>query len=197
MASEFLRKVFARDEQARFDGAKRKTEESGDFFQRVPFDGIEQQDEAVFFRKLGYGALEVELKFAGRGGVFCRDTRFALRPQSFALLATLAGAKAVERQAKADTNEPSAEALAITQTIEPAIGTQECFLGDVLGIGGIAQDTPRYAKGERRGFAEKRFKFKARSGIGRFAFPFALGHATGLWQSQLLHCCPWCARQSD
>jgi len=54
----------------------------------------------------------------------------------------VSGAQAVERETKRDSNEPGAEAVAVTKAIEPAIGPQQSFLGYIFSVSRIAQ-TPR------------------------------------------------------
>src|SRR5260370_41239740 len=72
-----------------------------------------------------------------------------LRPQRVAQFAAFPGAQTVEREAKCDSNEPGAEALAVAKSIEPAVSPQQCFLGYIFGVGSVAQDAPRHAMGAR------------------------------------------------
>ena len=121
---------------------------------------------------------------------------FRLRPERVAQFAAFPGAQTVERETKRDSNEPGAEAVAVTQTIELAIGAQQGFLGYILGVSSIAQDAASHTIGERAALGQALLELAPRVGLGCFARQLtlivmrdrkAVDSATGLDQNQLLH----------
>src|SRR5258708_31872865 len=70
---------------------------------------------------------------------------FRLRPKRVAQFSPFRGAQTVECETKGDSNQPAAEAVAVAQTIELAIGAQQRFLRDIFRIGGVAQNAARPA----------------------------------------------------
>jgi hypothetical protein len=93
----------------------------------------------------------------------------------------------IEGESKGDTHEPSLEASTVAQFIESVVGAQNRVLGDVLGVGGVAQDTASYAEGQRAAFGEAFFKFAAQGGFGSATLKVGLRRAAWLDQNQLLH----------
>src|SRR5438132_1138667 len=77
-----------------------------------------------------------------------------LRPKCVAEFAAFPGAQTVERETKRDSNEPGAEAVAVAQSIELAIGAQQGFLGNVFGVSRVAQDAASHAIGKRATLGE-------------------------------------------
>jgi hypothetical protein len=64
---------------------------------------------------------------------------------------------------------------------------QQSFLGNILGVSAVAQNSAGYPIGQRTAFGEAVFKFAADGGVGRFACPLRSGRAMWLDQNQLLH----------
>src|SRR5438046_3872553 len=126
-----------------------------------------------------------------------RSERLAhrLRPKCVAEFAAFPGARTVERETKRDSNEPGAEAVAVAQSIELAIGAQQGFLGNVFGVSRIAQDAASHAIGKRATLGEALLELAPGVGLGCFARPLillvmrdrkAVDRATWLEQNQLL-----------
>ena len=119
-----------------------------------------------------------------------------LRPKRVALFAAFPGAQTIERETKRDANEPRAEAVAIAQAMELAIGAQQGFLGYIFGVGSVAQDAASHAIGERAAFGEALLELAPRISLGCFARQLillvmrdrkAVDRATWWDQNQLLH----------
>ena len=143
----------------------------------MAFHGRKQKDQAQFFRQFRKGALEMRLELVRNGKIFgSRRSRLAprLRPKRVAQFAAFPGAQTVERETKRDANEPGAEAVAITQAIELAIGAQQGFLGYVFGVGCVAQDPASHAIGERAALGEALLELAPRISLGRFALQLIL-----------------------
>jgi hypothetical protein len=110
-----------------------------------------------------------------------------LRPQRIAQFPAFPGAQTVEREAKRDSNEPGAEAVAVAQAFEPAIGAQQGFLGYIFGVSRIAQDAPGHAIGERAALGETLLELAPGISLGRFVLELIPDRASRLDQNQLLH----------
>jgi hypothetical protein len=103
------------------------------------------------------------------------------------MFAPFPGAQAVERETKRDSNEPGAEAVAVTKAIEPAIGPQQSFLGYIFSVSRIAQDAASHAVSERAALGEALLELAPGASLGCFAHQLILDRATWLDQNQLLH----------
>src|SRR6266571_5837131 len=134
------------------------------------------------------------LKLVRNGEVFGASRRRLMRrmrPKRVALLSPFRRTQTIQGEPERDSNEPGTKTVAVAQPIEAAVGAQKRFLGDVLGLGGIAQNAAGDAVGERATFGEALLEFAPRLGLGRLAQKLVPGHATWLDQSQLLHTIPW------
>src|ERR1700688_544763 len=103
------------------------------------------------------------------------------------MLAAIGGLGTIDGESKGDTYEPSLEASTVAQFIEAAVGAQNRVLGDVFGVGSVAQDAASYAESERAAFGEAFFKFAAQGAFGNATLKIGLRCATWLAQNQLLH----------
>src|SRR5580693_10675363 len=156
------------------------------------FHRREQQDKTPLRRQLIDGAIELRLKFAGRREVFGRVRRALASPLRLTLLAPIGRTRAIERQAKRDAHEPGAKAASIAQTRKAAVGAKDGFLGDVFGVGAVAQDSACDAEGEWAALGQALLELTTQLGRGhrlgvRFASPFGLRRGAWAGQSQLLH----------
>src|SRR5260370_633947 len=156
-------------------GADARQKRGGDLRRRgAEEDGVEGRE---------VGMLRVQL--VGRGGG--RRRGLGLGRQRAAQFAAFPGAQTVEREAKRDSNEPSAEAVAVAQAFEPAIGAQQGFLGYIFGVGSVAQDATSHAIGERAALGEALLELAPRISLGRFVLQLIPDRAPWLDQNQLLH----------
>src|SRR6266481_3828605 len=132
----------------------------------------------------------MRLELGRSGEVFGSRRRrlvLRLRPERVAQFAAFPGAQTIERETKRDSNEPGTETVAITQTIELAIGAQQGFLGYVFGVSRVAQDAASHAIGERAALGEALLELAPRISLGCFAFQLIPDRATWLDQNQLPH----------
>src|SRR5216683_1929046 len=174
--------------------ASGNADDRGDFVNGMALHGGEQKNEPQFFRQLTKSTIEVRLEFVRNGEVFDGGRRRLMRrmrPKGVALLSPLRRTQTIQGEPERDSNEPGAKTVAVAQPIEAAVGAQKRFLGDVFGVGGIAQNAAGDAVGERATFGEALLEFAPRFGLGRLAQKLVPGHATWLDQSQLLHTIPW------
>ncbi len=79
------------------------------------------------------------------------------------------------------------KAASVAQPIELPIGAQQRFLGYILGIGGIAQDTASHSIGQRGAFGEPLLELAPRVSMGCIMLQLIPDGATWLDQNQLLH----------
>src|SRR5215469_14067914 len=113
-----------------------------------------------------------------------------LGPERVATLTTLRRTQPVERKSKRNANQPSAKPITVTKTMEAFVSPEEGFLGHVFGIGGVAQNSARYAKGQWPAFGKALFELPPDICPSCLAHQLAPCPSDWLVQNQLLHRIP-------
>src|SRR4029077_1420315 len=86
-----------------------------------------------------------------------------------------------------DADQPGPETRAVAQAREAAVGLQHGFLGDVLGIGGVAQASAADPKGERPALGQAFFELPSQRGLFQFEHQLGIRRVTGPDQGYFLH----------
>src|SRR5262245_15488567 len=135
--------------EPRADRAELELERGRDLLVREPFEVAEDDDDPAFLAELGDRPVQrrlqlVPLHFLGRPDLARRQAGQGL----FALArhAPLARAEAVQAQARGDRVEPRRELRVAPELADGSMHAQEDFLGELLGLGAIAQHTQRDAE---------------------------------------------------
>ena len=85
----------------------------------------------------------------------------------------------IERETKADSNQPCAKPRWIAEPGKATVRTQHCLLRHILCIGGIAQDSARNPKRQRAALLEALFKFTPEGSFFKIERQLGLQRPTG------------------
>src|SRR5437016_3689232 len=110
-----------------------------------------------------------------------------LGPQRFATVAALCRAQPVERKSKRDSHQPTVKPATVAKTFEALVSPEQGFLGYVFGIGCVAQDCARDAKGQLAAFGKALLELPPGIRLSCLAHQLAPCRADWLVQNQLLH----------
>src|SRR5690348_6437489 len=108
----------------------------------------QQKNEPGFFWQRFHGLLESPAELIGRRNIFRGRSRCVDRPKCFPLLTTSRRTRLIQSEPEGDSNQPSPKSRRIAKPRKTPVSTEQGLLGNVLGVGGVAQDSTRDPEGQ-------------------------------------------------